>query len=126
MSEITESDVTRNSQYADDLRALADFYEKHPDIPPSRYSISCYDFDEKEDAARLVRTLGHVEKKYEDSMFYIIKRFGEIKLEFCFLREKVCTRRVVGTKEIPARVIECAARTEEIVEWDCEPVLKEG
>lgn len=34
-------------------------------------------------------------------------------------RELICTKKVVGTEEVPEKVI--PARTKEIVEWECEP-----
>jgi hypothetical protein len=53
-------------------------------------------------------------------------------LQFSVDREAVCQRKVVGTRTIPEQVIPSEyvaervipAHEEEIVVWDCEPVLK--
>lgn len=42
-------------------------------------------------------------------------------LDFNWPRREVCTRRVVGTEDVPEQVT--PAHTREIVEWDCHPLL---
>lgn len=119
-------------KFIDGLRALADWFEAHPDIPTPRgeVAINLYSMDTKEEAATFARALGRCDKRYQDSILYISRRFGAIRLEALFMRDSVCTKRVVGTREIPEQVIPARseeiipARTEEIVEWDCEPILK--
>jgi len=67
-----------------------------------------------------------VKKNYDDRDFELtveITSDDESKsytIMYYVKREAVCTRRVVGTKEIPEQIV--PARTEEVVEWDCEPV----
>jgi hypothetical protein len=50
----------------------------------------------------------------------------KIRLEFSCAREEVCIRKVVGTKTVPARVVPERVEPEheeEIVEWECKPIL---
>lgn len=46
--------------------------------------------------------------------------FDEIRVTYSTKREAVCTKKVVGTEEIPERVT--PAHTREVVEWECEDV----
>lgn len=110
--------------YASALRAVADFYEAHPDIPtPTLRDLSVYGVtDTKEGAARIIEALKPCQKAWDDTFFKITRDFDGIILKFVFMREAVCTKRVVGTKLVPAAFIE--AHEEEIVEWDCSPVLE--
>lgn len=113
------------SEYATALRAVADFFDTHPDCPvPTDPSISCSVSDTKEEAVRLARLLMPCDKEWGPMLFSLIKNVGGIPLKFLFWRSAVCTRRVVGTREIPRREVE--AHTEEIVEWDCEPILQDA
>lgn len=43
-----------------------------------------------------------------------------VTIEYSADREAVCVKKVVGTKVVPAKTT--PERTEEIVEWECEPV----
>lgn len=122
--------MTKQQEYANALRAIADFIEAHPDIAVPTGALACYSMDEREDAARVLAALKPCNKKYSDNLFRIERAFGPITLEYVFYRDKVCTKRVVGTKVIPAQSIpalEIPERVEEIVEWDCgEPLLPQA
>jgi hypothetical protein len=67
-----------------------------------------------------------VTKNYDDKDFelkVVIPSLDEttsFEITYYVKREAVCTKKVIGTKEVPEQVI--PARTEEIVEWDCEPI----
>jgi len=124
-----------NSQLAAQLRALADIYEAHPEIAqlydftdgaPGVF-IFCHD---KETFAATVKAFGAGTKKngVENSVNFIPDAFP--KLLITSWKDKVCERVVVGTREIPERVVPATegytvpARTEEIVEYRCTPFLK--
>jgi len=47
-------------------------------------------------------------------------QYNNITISYEAKRDVVCTKRVVGTKVVPARVV--PERVEEEIEWDCEPV----
>lgn len=112
--------------YTAGLRALADFYDAHPEIATPEPEHSVYSMNEKEEAAAVVRALGKCEKRYADNMFYISREFGPITLKFVFYRSAVCVRKVVAVEEVPEEVIPervVPAHKREIVEWECEPIL---
>ena len=114
--------MTTAVEYVAGLRALADWIEANPEQPLSETILSVWcQRDTKEAAAAVMRAFGSCEKEYGDSCFYLKKAFGPITLRFVFLRAAVCTRRVVGTKHVPAQFY--PEREEEIVKWDCHPIL---
>jgi hypothetical protein len=106
------------------LRDLADFYEARQDLEVPHWPvISVCPVDTPEEARKAARLIGTARKEFADNMFILVRRFGPVELRFIFLREAVCTRRVVGTRHVPERYE--PAREVEVVEWDCEPVLEE-
>lgn len=115
-----------SKEYADGLRAIADWYEQHPEVAPPRWpevqDSSCA--DDKETAVRIAEALKPCIKAYDSSLFKLERLFGPVKLRFLFWRSAVCERRVVGTKEVPE--ITTPAYIQEITEWDCHPLLEEG
>ena len=118
--------------YVKGLLELAKWLEAHPEVPlPERRFVAYVngEDDSKEGAARIMRAMGSCEKCYSDvGLFYLEKEFQGVKLSLMFDRDKVCERVVTGVKTIeakfvPAHTIE--AKTVEIVEWRCGPILKE-
>lgn len=128
---LTLDEATPAIRYACGLRELADWIEAHPEVQLPEASVAVYAEDRKEIAAKIMRALSPCEKDYDGDMFHLKRKFGPIELRFVFLRDAVCTPRVVGkrmVKEhirpgIPERVI--PAHEENVVEWDCEPTLGE-
>lgn len=114
-------------EYADGLRAIASWYEAHPEIPlPADANISNAFCQSKDDAAAVIRALGKCQKEYSEKLLTISRKFGQVTAQFLFWRDQVCVRKVVGTREIPEQKIEAhtiPASVEEIVEWDCQPIL---
>lgn len=113
-------DATKHAAVIQGMIDLAHWYEAHPEVPLPDLTVNNYVVSDFEATAR---ALGSFEKVYSDDLFTIKKMFGPIKAQFFFMREQVCTKRVVGKRSVPAQTIEIPARDEEIVEWDCEPVL---
>lgn len=121
-----------NAQFIETLRVMAEFYEAHPTAPiPSDFHygwLRCHTFGlEPEAVKELLRSLGSFAKEYEDAYFIAKVQVGHITLDFVNYRDKVCTRKVVGTKTVPQQVIPSSyteeqvipEHEEEIVEWDC-------
>ena len=110
------------STFVADLRALADFYQLHPTLPiPLISPINAF-VDERKELAEALCTIGQCQKQGNGEWFYIRKWVSpSLVLDINIRREKVCTARVVGTKIVPAQ----AERVEDVVEWDCGPVLAE-
>ena len=126
--------MTKALEYANGLRMIADFIEAHPDLELPANQLDCYGADSREQAAEVLSAMKPCKKVYGDSLFYITRDFGPLTLRYVFCRDRVCTRKVVGTRIIeahtePEKVIpakEIPERVEEIVEWDCmEPLLKQ-
>lgn len=124
----------QKSEYIKGLRELADYLEKK-DFPDTVKGwlgdrkelfspISLYLYtNNKEDFGQLCGILGTFKKSVTD-----YSTNAEVALESGFTvkvsadRGTVCTRKVVGTKTVPAteRVVEeVPEHEEEIVEWEC-------
>lgn len=102
------------------LRDLADFIEQNEAAPV--YGGLCLDVfvETPEELATITKRMGYVEKRGSGSFFYITKRFGPVRYEINIAREKVCIKKIVGTKTIPEH-------TEDVVEWECaESILATG
>lgn len=115
-----------HKQYANGLRELASWYEEHEEISLPSTDVDCFSLDTKEEAAKVAKAFGKCRKDYNEYHLVLSSYFGPIRLRFVFGREKVCTRRVVAVETIPAEFVEAhvkPARTKEIVEWDCLPIL---
>jgi len=109
-------------EYARGLRQLADWIEAHPEIDVPTTSIDVYGAaDTKESAAHIMRALGRCDKEFQDTLFNLRRSFGPVVYRFVFTREAVCEKKVVGYRDVPEKYT--SAHTEEIVEWQCVPVL---
>lgn len=108
------------------FEALVAWMREHPELPMPHGvspSIGFFDDNAKEHVATWARAFGRGRKTYSDTGFSISKKLGDY-VEFMVVCERnaVCTRRVVGTREVAEKIT--PAHTEEIVEWDCGVVLK--
>lgn len=122
--------TTERKDFTDGLRAIADWYDAHPEIAiPGLPEITNASVDTKDEAAAVIRALGSCEKEYGQTLFTITKVFGSVKAKFYFYREAVCVKKVIGKKEIPEQILPAReetvipAHTEEITEWECLPIL---
>jgi len=126
---------TETSCFCAAMRAVADFFEKHPEIPTPEipYLIKCNMEAESLRAMAAVSSI-HKEKEYSGDSFYLRAEIpytadgitGTIRVSFHGERAKVCKRKVVGTRDVPEEYVPGYTRakhTEEIVEWECEPLL---
>ena len=107
-------------------RKMLDWLEENPKIPLPYQTVShvvCFlEGDASEEIRQIqeiLRVPGFWEKKFVGSYIELIRKFKsgdhELKLEINAHRNNVCTRRQVGTREIPPQ----NARTEAIYEYDC-------
>ncbi len=112
-------------EFSAGLRAIADWYDEHPEAPvPYAPRIGVSADDNVETARSIARMLGKADKAFSDSTFSLSRTFGGVILDFVFWRSAVCTKRVVGTKTIPAKPA-APERIEEVVEWDCAPIFED-
>lgn len=128
---LTPEEATPTVRYAAGLRELADLLELNPKLELPLTIITVYATDTKENAANVLRALSPCEKEYAGALFKIKRKIGPLTLSYVFMRNTVCTPRVVGTREveakhIPERLIPSSfnpAHTEDIIEWECEEPL---
>ncbi len=127
------------------LRRLADFLDANPDIAAKTISrtttvqlLAYYSGESaRADLAAFARAGkaggAEVEKSYDESWGNVTVRFGPVEIQGYASRERVCVRRVVGTREVTKTVPDPEAlaavpkvtvtETVEDVEWDCLPLL---
>ncbi len=134
-----EQEKTNMSTKGDALRRLADFVDDNEelfekiDFTTQQIHLGKWSHDDPKavlieiaKAAASDRSV-EVKKVYNNSYFSLYLDFGGIKLEAWTTRETVCERRVVGTettiKKVPVE-FEDQEVEEEIVEWDCHPLLQ--
>lgn len=118
------STTTKAAEFADGLRALAEWCEQHPEYTPT-YTMPFNAYvGTREDLVAARRALGAVSKSAVSTVFYIHRDFGGgVALEINVPREEVCRKVVKGTREVPEKVV--PAHVEEDVEWVCdEPLLR--
>lgn len=108
--------------YIAGLRELIEWLELNPHLPRPPARVDVWNAHTKEEAAAVMLAMGDCKKDYGTDMFYLTKEFGEVSIRYVFSREAVCTKRVVGTRHIEAQFY--PARDEEIVEWECHPILE--
>jgi hypothetical protein len=122
-----------HKEYADGLRAIADFFEQHEEIglPHDAEYFSYFSAQTKEEMALLSRALGSCNKKYGDWQFILSRNFGAVTFRAIVSREQICKRVVVGKKAIPGHVLPAKpeeyipAHEEDVIEWQCdEPLLE--
>lgn len=72
------------------LRALADWYEAHPEIPvPERIDVNLYDYDGETDMATMERAMGSFDKNYDIDGLVLEKPFGSnVMLRAIYSRER--------------------------------------
>ena len=117
-------------EFVSGLRALADWYESHPEMPVPMYTpfnvwVDIHYSDPVEVKALIAdfarKLPGKVSKESNEQTFKVSADFGGgITLGAGALRSVVCTPKQVGTRIIPAT----EAREVPIYEWDCDPILR--
>jgi hypothetical protein len=133
---LSNPDPRLRRQFIEGLRAVAQFYETHPeawyDGIPLTLNMYIWSRKAREILAQTVRALGQCTKKYDDTNITVSRKFsGQITLSVFAPRFKVCSRVILGTRIIPARTVPASsevylpATTEEIVAWRCDPLLQE-
>jgi|GEM_PF-2189680 len=136
--------IAKAKEYTWGWAKLVQFFADNPDIadeahvydhealiylPPDEDTVATLaDF-----ARRGVRAGARVEKAYDDDYGKVRLHFGPVYVQAYTNRGEVCERVVVGTREVVEEVKDPEAlaavptitqtRTEEIVEWQCRPLL---
>ena len=107
-------------EYAQGLRAIADWYEAHPDMPRI-HDLSVAGCNGKEQLVEIAQALPSYVEEASGSLYYVIGDFQGVSVKFMVWRTEVCERTVVGKRMEEARV--SPAHEEDIVEWKCHPLL---
>lgn len=136
-------------EFVEGLRALADFYDTHPDFPlpgnveverasePYHFTFKSNAYRDAEQYAAMVSELGGKREKVErdysanGGAAYLdtVRALSPlVAIGVTTFRETVCERRVVGTEKVmvPDPTAPAAPLVEverEVYEWDCKPVL---
>jgi hypothetical protein len=113
--------------FTDALRLAAEWFDAHPTVPRPAYAIINVQAPDSVSIPALVRQLAGFKKQDYGNTLTLHRTFGPeiegVRVDFNFQREQVCERKVVGTRDVPERII--PAHTEEVVEWECLPMLAE-
>lgn len=125
--------ATLREQLIADMRAVADFFEAHPDLPvPGKLELDVYGVS-KEQLRAVARAFPRVEKGASDIVFWLRCRFSyHTRLDFNGIREEICERVEVGTRLVAEQIVPAKeaqvipAHEEPIVEWRCGSILKDG
>ena len=113
--------------YTAALRRVADVLDAHPELDHEIYPSAAWVFcHEPADFVRYVRAFGAGGKEFKgEDLEFAPEYCGEVFRVNC-KREQICERKVVGRRQVPERRIPeqvIPAHEEDIVEWDCKPVL---
>jgi hypothetical protein len=119
--------MTQTERCADNLRALATWFDKHPDAPvPFGLSDSvkfiCHLSYGKEARDKEIRSIGTFEKNFDNNYMNLRVTVGDYTLEYYTPRASVCTPKITGTRHVEEKVIPATvipAHEENIIEWDC-------
>jgi hypothetical protein len=121
-------DPTPQQKISKAFRALADWYDEHPNAPVDirdQTRVRCYFKATPEQ----IRSIGPGEKEYSDDLFYYHVKGDGFAIRFYTNRETVCERKLVGYKETPEVVLPATpeyiipAKKEPIYEYDCKSIL---
>ena len=104
-----------NLEFANGLRAIADFYEKHEDMKQFTCFIYVWDHKTFLDQFRILKSAGWVDKDYgkneEHSAVKISHVFDKVKLTVSVDKGQVCER--IVTYRCPDSLLEEAMNAEE-------------
>jgi len=125
-----------HKEYADSLRAIADFFEQHEEVPlpHDAHNFDYYSANTREAMATVATALGSCAKRLiaDSTLFALERPFGNVAFRAIAIRENVCKRVVTGKKFVPSRIIPAMpervvpAEEVDIIEWRCdEPLLSE-
>jgi hypothetical protein len=139
-----ETTTDPRAAYTAGLRQLADILDAHPEVPlpyegrvsPISFAFHGYEVeDHAGELAAAARILipGSRTKNADGNYFRVTGSLHGLKIECWAMREQVCERVVVGTREVIREVPDPEAlaavpttvvtETVEDVEWRCAPLL---
>jgi hypothetical protein len=126
----------RRRQFIAGLRAVAQFYEENPAAwyDGMHLTLSMYIWGRaaRKALSQTARAFGQCNKIYDDNNITVSRQFSEqVTLAVFAAKARVCRRIVLGTRILPERVVAATSEVRipasrvEIVEWQCDPLLKQ-
>lgn len=119
-------ELTPQQKFSENLRLVADWYDKHPKAPVSN-TVPFFTIWNFNATASEIRAIGTSKKEYDDTFFKLVVENENFTLRFYAYRDKVCVRRVIDTKHVEAKYIPgftiepklMPAHEEDVVIWEC-------
>lgn len=146
--EVPQVKLTPSLKILNQLDSLQEFFTRLPDLPaPTVVRVEIYGeaptvqwllfsdehMSQKDLAVEIVKMIpGKVDKDLNghNDWMHFTGSYEGVNWEVIVERQAVCTRKVVGVREVTEEVPDPEApmitrvREEEVVEWDCDPLLK--
>jgi hypothetical protein len=126
----------RRRQFIEGLRAVATFYEENPGAwyDGMHLTLNMYVWGRAARKALIetARLFGHCNKAYDENNITVSRQFSEqVTVAVFAARARVCRRVILGSRILPERImpatneVRIPASRVEIVEWQCDPLLKD-
>jgi hypothetical protein len=127
----------RRRQFIEGLRAVATFYEENPGAwyDGMHLTLNMYVWGRAARKALIetARLFGHCNKVYDENNITVSRQFSEqVTVAVFAARARVCRRVILGSRILPERImpatneVRIPASRVEIVEWQCDPLLKDN
>ena len=126
----------RRRQFIEGLRAVATFYEQNPGAwyDGMHLTLNMYVWGRTARKALIetARLFGHCNKIYDENNITVSRQFSEqVTVAVFAARARVCRRVILGSRILPERIVPATSEVRipasrvEIVEWQCDPLLKD-
>ena len=126
----------RRRQFIEGLRAVATFYEENPGAwyDGMHLTLNMYVWGRAARKALIetARLFGHCNKIYDENNITVSRQFSEqVTVAVFAARARVCRRVILGSRILPERIVPATSEVRipasrvEIVEWQCDPLLKD-
>jgi hypothetical protein len=126
----------RRRQFIEGLRAVAKFYEENPgaSYDGMHLTLNMYVWGRTARKALIetARLFGHCNKIYDENNITVSRQFSEqVTVAVFAARARVCRRVILGSRILPERIVPATSEVRipasrvEIVEWRCDPLLKD-
>jgi hypothetical protein len=130
-------DQHRRRQFIAGLRAVAQFYEENPTAwyDGMHLTLNMYVWGRgaRKALSETARAFGHCNKIYDDNNITVSRQFSEqVTIAVFAAKARVCRRIVLGARILPEKIVAATSEVRipasrvEIVEWQCDPLLKQG
>ena len=129
------SEQRRRREFIEGLRAVAQFYEEYPGAwcDGMHLTLNMYVWGRaaRKTLTETARAFGRCNKIYDDHNITVSRQFSEqVTVAVFAAKARVCRRVILGARILPARVVPAVeevhipASRVEIVEWQCDPLLR--